>query len=83
MHQSHVNPGVSELPRGNALSRDHVNRTLIWYLYSELQPVSGCHPFKVPKYVFFLKTYFPGSSMLFTKHLKLFLDVLKDVPYKN
>ena len=26
MHQGKVDPGVSELPRGNELSRDHVNR---------------------------------------------------------
>ena len=26
MHRGRVDPGVSELPRGNELSRDHVNR---------------------------------------------------------
>ena len=26
MHRGKVDPGVSELPRGNVLSRDHVNR---------------------------------------------------------
>ena len=26
MHRGKVDPGVSELPRGNELSRDHVNR---------------------------------------------------------
>ena len=26
MHRGNVDPGVSELPRGNELSRDHVNR---------------------------------------------------------
>ena len=26
MHRDKVDPGVSELPRGNELSRDHVNR---------------------------------------------------------
>ena len=26
VHRGKVNPGVSELPRGNELSRDHVNR---------------------------------------------------------
>ena len=26
MHQGKVDPGVSELPQGNELSRDHVNR---------------------------------------------------------
>ena len=28
MHRGKVDPGVSELPRGNELSRDHVNRSL-------------------------------------------------------
>ena len=28
MHWGKVDPGVSELPRGNELSRDHVNRPL-------------------------------------------------------
>ena len=28
MHRGKVDPGVSELPRGNELSRDHVNRFL-------------------------------------------------------
>ena len=28
MHRGKVDPGVSELPRGNELSRDHVNRPL-------------------------------------------------------
>ena len=28
MHRGKVDPGVSELPRGNKLSRDHVNRPL-------------------------------------------------------
>ena len=28
MHRGKVDPGVSELPRGNDLSRDHVNRPL-------------------------------------------------------
>ena len=27
MHRGKVDPGVSELPRGNELSRDHVNRS--------------------------------------------------------
>ena len=26
MHRGKVDPGVSELPRGNELSREHVNR---------------------------------------------------------
>ena len=52
-------------------------RILIWYLYSEAQTVSGCHLFKVPEYVFSLKTYFPELSMLFAKHLKLFWMYLK------
>ena len=29
MHRGKVDPGVSELPRGNKLSRDHVNRPLL------------------------------------------------------
>ena len=29
MHRVKVDPGVSELPRGNELSRDHVNRPLV------------------------------------------------------
>ena len=29
MHRGKVDPGVSELPRGNELSRDHVNRPLL------------------------------------------------------
>ena len=29
VHRGKVDPGVSELPRGNELSRDHVNRPLI------------------------------------------------------
>ena len=28
MHRGKVDPGVSELPRGNELSRDHLNRPL-------------------------------------------------------
>ena len=28
MHRGKVDPGVSELPRGNELSRDHVNRPI-------------------------------------------------------
>ena len=30
MHRGKVDPGVSELPRGIELSRDHVNRPLAW-----------------------------------------------------
>ena len=30
MHRDKVDPGVSELPRGNELSRDHVNRSLLF-----------------------------------------------------
>ena len=30
VHRGKVDPGVSELPQGNELSRDHVNRPLIW-----------------------------------------------------
>ena len=29
MHRGKVDPGVSELPRGNELSRDQVNRPLV------------------------------------------------------
>ena len=29
VHRGKVDPGVSELPRGNELSRDHVNRPLV------------------------------------------------------
>ena len=29
MHRGKVDPGVSELPRGNELSRDHVNRPIV------------------------------------------------------
>ena len=29
MHRGKVDPGVSELPRGNELSRDHVNRPYV------------------------------------------------------
>ena len=36
MHRVKVDPGVSELPRGNELSRDHVNRPLVWLLLSLL-----------------------------------------------
>ena len=28
MHRGKVDPGVSELPRGNELSQDHVNRPI-------------------------------------------------------
>ena len=31
MHRGKVDPGVSELPRGNELSRDHVNRPLEYW----------------------------------------------------
>ena len=35
MHRGKVDPGVSELPRGNELSRVHVNRPLVSnYLFS-------------------------------------------------
>ena len=30
VHRGKVDPGVSELPRGNELSRDHVNRPLVF-----------------------------------------------------
>ena len=30
MHRGKVDPGVSELPRGNEFSLDHVNRPLGW-----------------------------------------------------
>ena len=33
MHRGKVDPGVSELPRGNELSRDHVNRPLHCAIY--------------------------------------------------
>ena len=33
MHRGKVDPGVSELPRGNELSRDHVNRPLFIDLF--------------------------------------------------
>ena len=39
MHRGKVEPGVSELPRGNELSRDHVNR-----------PQKGCSPQVEVKY---------------------------------
>ena len=29
VHRGKVDPGVSELPRGNELSRDHLNRPLV------------------------------------------------------
>ena len=29
MHRGKVDPGVNELPGGNELSRDHVNRPLV------------------------------------------------------
>ena len=32
MHRGKVDPGVSELPGGNELSRDHVNRPLDFFL---------------------------------------------------
>ena len=35
MHRGKVDPGVSELPRGNEFSRDHVNRPLLSGLLSE------------------------------------------------
>ena len=35
MHRGKVDPGVSELPRGNELSRDHVNRPLGCHLTAE------------------------------------------------
>ena len=31
MHRGKVDPGVSKLPRGNELSRDHVNRPLVFH----------------------------------------------------
>ena len=34
VHRGKVDPGVSELPRGNELSRDHVNRPIISFFYS-------------------------------------------------
>ena len=37
MHRGKVDPGVSELPRGNELSRDHVNRP-----YVKKEIVHGC-----------------------------------------
>ena len=33
MHRCKVDPGVSELPRGNELSRDHVNRPKVLNKY--------------------------------------------------
>ena len=30
MHRGKVDPGVSELPRGNELSRDHVKRPFVY-----------------------------------------------------
>ena len=39
MHRGKVDPGVSELPRGNELSRDHVNRPLVTFQsYSDSRP---------------------------------------------
>ena len=34
MHRGKVDPGVSELPLGNELSRDHVNRPLDTHLFT-------------------------------------------------
>ena len=38
VHRSKVDPGVSELPHSNELSRDHVNRPIVTYL-ANLGPV--------------------------------------------
>ena len=46
MHRGKVDPGVSELPRGNELSRDHVNRPL--------EGVQGSEPTETPKIQEFL-----------------------------
>ena len=35
MHRGKVDPGVSELPRGNELSWDHVNRPLVLFEQSK------------------------------------------------
>ena len=42
MHRGKVDPGVSELPRGNELSRDHVNRPL------EHAESENVHKFQIP-----------------------------------
>ena len=41
MHRGKVDPGVSELPRGNELSRDHVNRPLVHVPNFSGEGVSG------------------------------------------
>ena len=47
MHRGEVDPGVSELPRGNELSRDHVNRPLI---YSNCNEKLLCIPAGMPHF---------------------------------
>ena len=41
MHRGKVDPGVSELPRGNELSRDHVNRPLEWLRLAKVNILSN------------------------------------------
>ena len=60
MHRGKVDPGVSELPRGNELSQDHVNRPLVYCRSHEavqvempnrkpiVQYSDGQYQFKVP-----------------------------------
>ena len=42
MHRGKVDPGVSELPQGNELSRDHVNRPSVG---KQIEDIVGCNPF--------------------------------------
>ena len=41
MHRGKVDPGVSELPWGNELSRDHVNRPLVTVCCKDVISSSG------------------------------------------
>ena len=41
MHQAKVDPGVSELPRSNELSRDHVNRPSVANIVSPVETNLG------------------------------------------
>ena len=43
VHRGKVDPGVSELPRGNELSRDHVNRPLVFRESSDIFEKSSYH----------------------------------------
>ena len=41
MHRGKVDPGVSEFPQGNELSRDHVNRPSVMAVFEMFETVLG------------------------------------------